>query len=107
MGTQPVSTVKAWLRAHSITSQSIASAWIFFTVLYNTNPEFKSYCQSAYAMIPHGLHSFLVGFLVPVAIFWRSTHTTKVSAEIEDGAPGAAMAEVVTQSAPISAPPKE
>lgn len=92
--------IKAWLAAHSITSQSVASAWIAATFLYNTNPQFKAYLQTLYGDIPHGLHSFVVGIVVPVAIFWRSTHSTKVTAEIEDGAPGTAQVAAATTSAP-------
>jgi hypothetical protein len=90
--------LKAWLKAHSITSQTVASAWIGATFLYNTNPDFKSYCQTLYGMIPHGLHSFVVGIIVPVAIFWRSTHTTTVTATVEDGAGQSAAAVATTTS---------
>jgi hypothetical protein len=95
-----MNAIKGWLKAHSITSQTAASTWIAATFLYNTNPAFKAYCQQLYADIPRGLHSFVVGFVVPVAIFWRSQHTTKVSAEIEDGQPGIAQAAAATTSAP-------
>lgn len=88
--------IMEWLRAHSITSQTAASVWIGATLLYNTNPDFKAYLQQLYGMIPHGLHSFVVGIVVPVAIFWRSTHTTKATAEIEDGAPGVAVAAMTS-----------
>lgn len=77
--------IKKWLKAHSISSQSVAGAWIMATVLYNTNPDFAAYCGLMYRAIPKGLHSFLVGFVVPVAIFWKSTHSTTVSATVEDG----------------------
>jgi len=91
-----VNKLKAWLSAHSITSQTVASAWIGATFLYNTNPDFKNYCQNAYGMIPHGLHSFVVGIIVPVAIFWRSTHTTTVTATVEDGSGQSAVASAAT-----------
>jgi hypothetical protein len=95
-----MNAIKQWLNAHSITSQSVAAAWVGATFLYNTNPDFKAYLQQLYGDIPHGLHSFVVGFVVPVAIFWRSTHTTKVTAEIEDGSPGVAQAAAASTSAP-------
>ena len=80
-----MNTIKAWLKAHSISSQSVAAAWVMATVLYNTNPDFAAYCGQIYRAIPHGLHSFVVGFVVPIAIFWKSTHTTTVTATVEDG----------------------
>lgn len=91
--------LKAWLAAHSITSQSIASLWIGLTLLYDNDSNFHDYLQHAYASIPHGLHSFIVGIVIPLAIFWRSTHTTKVTAEIEDGSPAVvnASASVTTK----------
>lgn len=87
-----MNTIKQWLAAHSVTSQSAASAWIGATLLYDNNPEFHDYLQHAYASIPHGLHSFIVGIVIPVAIFWRSQHTTTVTATIEDGSPAVVQA---------------
>ena len=95
-----MNAIKAWLKAHSITSKTVASAWIAATFLYNTNPDFKTYCQTMYASIPNGLHSFVVGFVVPVAIFWRSTHTTTVTATVEDGSGQTAAASAVATSKP-------
>ena len=93
-------TITTWLKAHSISSQSVAAVWVMATVLYNTNPDFAAYCGVIYRAIPHGLHSFLVGFVVPVAIFWRTTHTTKVSATVEDGTGQKAVAVAETQAVP-------
>jgi len=97
-----MNVIKTWLKAHSITSQTAASLWIGATLLYNTNPDFKSYCQMLYGMIPHGLHSFVVGIIVPVAIFWRSTHVTTVTATVEDGSGQSAAASAVTTSPKVN-----
>jgi hypothetical protein len=99
-------TIKAWLAAHSISSQSVAAVWVMATVLYNTNPDFAAYCGLIYRGIPRGLHSFIVGIVIPIAIFWRTTHSTKVSAEIEDGAPGVVKASASATTTDLPAPPK-
>ena len=80
--------IATWLKAHSISSKSVATAWLMVVFLYANNPAFHDYIVAAYAALPRGFHSFIAGIVVPVAIFWRTTHTTKVSAEVEDGAPG-------------------
>jgi len=94
--------LKAWLAKHSISSKSIATGWLALVFLYANNPEFHDYIMNAYKALPKGLHSFLVGIVIPIAIFWRTTHSTKVSAEIEDGSPGVikASASATTTDAP-------
>ena len=88
--------IKAWLKAHSITSQSVASAWVAAVLLYSNNPAFHDYVKNAYAALPKGFHSFVAGIVIPVAIFWRSTHTTTVTATVEDGSGQSAKAVATT-----------
>lgn len=64
--------IKAWAQAHSITSQSIAGAWVAATLVYANDPAFHDYVKNAYAALPHGLHSFVAGVVIPFAIFYRS-----------------------------------
>ena len=94
--------LKAFLANHKITAHSAASLWVVATLLYANNAAFHDYVMNAYSALPHGLHSFLVGIVIPIAIFWRTTHSTKVSAEIEDGSPGVvrASASATTTDAP-------
>lgn len=100
-----MNAIKAWLKAHSISSKTIAVAWINADLLYSNNRAFHDYVKNAYAALPHGLHSFLVGIVIPVAIFWRSTHTTRVTAEVEDGTPAVVQAKATVVTAPN--PPTE
>jgi hypothetical protein len=99
-------TIKAWLKAHSFSSKSVVTAWLAVVFLYGNNSAFHDYVMHAYTSIPHGLHSFVVGIVIPVAIFWRTTHSTKVSAEIEDGVPGVVKASASASTTDLTAPPK-
>lgn len=99
--------IKAFLKAHSVSSQTIASAWVCAVLLYSNNPAFHDYIKNAYAALPHGLHSFIAGIVIPVAIFWRTTHTTKVSAEVEDSSGGSAAATAVATVPEPTEPPAE
>lgn len=92
-------TIKAWLKAHSLSSRSVASGWIVVVLLYSNSPAFHDYVRDAYAALPHGLHSFVAGIVIPVAIFWRSTHTTTVTATVEDGS-GQSAAAAASTTAP-------
>lgn len=93
--------IQSWLKAHSITSQSVAYAWVAAVMLYSNNPDFHSYIQAAYSALPKGLHSFIVGIAIPVAIFWRTTHVTTVTATVEDGSGQTAAASAVTTAPKI------
>ena len=87
-----MNNIAAWLKSHSPTSKSVATLWLSAVFLYGNNPAFHDYLVGIYSTLPHGLHSFIVGAVVPAAIFWRTTHSTKVTAEIEDDSAGVVKA---------------
>lgn len=85
-----MNAIKDWFMAHSVSAKTVSSAWLFLLGMYYASPPFHDYILDAYNALPRGVHAFLAGVLIPALIFWRTTHSTSVTATIEDGAAGTA-----------------
>lgn len=77
-----------WYSMHSISAKSVASVWIFLTGMWVSVPAFKDYVFGIYNALPHGLHAFIAGVVVPALIFWRTQRKTTVSSEVAPGTEG-------------------
>lgn len=61
-----------WLSKHSITSKTVASAWLFAVALYYASQPFHDYVTWVYSEIPKPIHGFIAGVVVPACLFWKT-----------------------------------
>lgn len=94
--------LKDWFMAHSISAKTVSSVWLFLLGMYYASPPFHDYVYGAYNALPRGIHAFLAGVLIPGLIFWRTTHSTSVTATIEDGNAGVASVKASATITPDS-----
>lgn len=67
-----MTVVRNWLQTHSISSHTIAVAWITATALWASDPAFKNYVWGIYAECPKSVHDFVAGILIPLLVYWQA-----------------------------------
>jgi hypothetical protein len=64
--------IKKWLENHNISSHTITSVWGVACILWATSQPFKNYIYLEFQKTPRWLHEFVVGVLVPAALYFKS-----------------------------------
>lgn len=91
-----MTSIKNFLRIHSISAQSVSGAWVFVVVVWATQPAFKDYVFAVYNDLPKGVHQFIAGVVIPALILWRSQRKGIAIAEAAPGEQGIAKASAST-----------
>ena len=78
-----MSTIQKWFASHSISTHTLASAWVAATALWYTNKDFKDYVWGIYVALPRSVHGVIAGVVIPALLYWQAKKhlTNQVSTE--------------------------